>query len=312
MRRQGKLLAAALAAAVLLSVPAQAGAKFTKEPTATGNGGAAASVDALATKAAIDELKRGGNAIDAAVAAAGVLGVTEPFSSRHRRRRLHGHPHARTARSRRSTAARPRRRRCARTRSSTRAARPPFDNAFDTPAGAACRSACRARVATWDQALRRYGTISLRQALAAGRARRAPRLRRRPDVLRPDRRGERAWFDDVPSTAAIYLDPDGTPRDVGTTLRNPDMAKTYELHRPPRRANGFYRGPIADAIAQAASHPPIAPTADHAWRPGADDRERHRAATTRSGASRRTSTTAAWTSGAWARRRAAARPSARR
>ena len=37
------------------------------------------------------------------------------------------------------------------------------------------------------------------------------------------------YFDDVPSTAAIYLDPDGTPRDVGSTLRNPDLAKTYEL-----------------------------------------------------------------------------------
>ena len=35
------------------------------------------------------------------------------------------------------------------------------------------------------------------------------------------------WFDDIPSTAAIYLDPDGTPRDVGTTLQNPDLARTY-------------------------------------------------------------------------------------
>ena len=46
----------------------------------TGTGGAAGSVERLATQAAIDELKAGGNAIDAAVVAAGVLGVTEPFS----------------------------------------------------------------------------------------------------------------------------------------------------------------------------------------------------------------------------------------
>src|SRR5258708_26102489 len=49
-------------------------------PTSIGHGGAAASVERIATQAAIDTLKKGGNAIDAAVAAAGVLGVTEPFS----------------------------------------------------------------------------------------------------------------------------------------------------------------------------------------------------------------------------------------
>src|SRR3954468_8308865 len=69
-------------AAALVAAPAAAHQTPapTRQPTAVGAGGGAASVDPQATQAAIDALRRGGNAVDAAIAASGVLGVVEPYS----------------------------------------------------------------------------------------------------------------------------------------------------------------------------------------------------------------------------------------
>src|SRR4051812_29362123 len=71
------VVAAALVAAPAAGHQTQAP---TKQPTAVGVGGGAASVDPQGTQAAIDVLRRGGNAVDAAIAASGVLGVVEPYS----------------------------------------------------------------------------------------------------------------------------------------------------------------------------------------------------------------------------------------
>ncbi|MDQ3723553.1 MAG: gamma-glutamyltransferase, partial [Actinomycetota bacterium] len=49
--------------------------------------------------------------------------------------------------------------------------------------------------------------------------------------------------------------------------RNPDLARTYRLIARVG-ARGFYRGPLASAIAQTVRNPQISPSADHVWRPG--------------------------------------------
>ena len=258
-----RILAAALATAALAAPAAQAGHHddFVKEPTAVGSGGAAGTVDALATKAAIDTLERGGTAVDATVAAAGVLGVTEPFSAGIGGG---GFMVIRTPQGRVTTID---------GREKAPAAMRPdsfFENgaplAFADARWSGLSAGVPGTVAQWELALERFGRFSLSKALRPGIevARRGFTV----DQTFFDQTTPNVdFFDDIPSTAAIYLDPDGTPRDVGSTLRNPDLARTYE-YIARHGARAFYRGPLARAIAAAASDPPVADDANHTWRPG--------------------------------------------
>jgi gamma-glutamyltranspeptidase/glutathione hydrolase len=235
---------------------------LTKEPVAVGSGGAVATVDVEATRAGLSVLRKGGNAVDAAVAAAAVLGVTEPYSCgiggggfmliyTAKDKKVHAIDH----------------------REMAPAAMQPdafFENGkvlpFDDARYSGRSAGVPGTVAGWEEALKRFGTKSLRTVLQ-------PAIKVARDGFVVDQtfadqtEDNRDYFDDIPSSAATFLDPDGTAPDVGSTFRNPDLAKAYE--RIARYgAKGFYQGPIAEAMAEAASNPPVAEDANHVWRKG--------------------------------------------
>jgi gamma-glutamyltranspeptidase/glutathione hydrolase len=264
MRLKGLQLFVALATAVALAFGISAAADVgsgSGPPTSIGTRGAAASVERLATQVGIDVLRRGGNAVDAAVAAAAVLGVTEPFSCGIGGggflvlRTADG---AVTTIDGRETAA---------------AAMDPmsfWENGAPLPFNDARYSGLSVgvpgTVETWVDALEKFGTMSLAEVLAP-----AIHVARHGYVIDQvwfdQASANRDWFDDVPASAALFLDADGTPRDVGTVFANPALAETYEriAHLG---AKGFYRGAVADAIVEAVRHPAVGPSANHVWRPG--------------------------------------------
>jgi gamma-glutamyltranspeptidase/glutathione hydrolase len=258
---------------LLAGVPASAAVAPSGPPTSTGTGGAAASVETLATQAAIDTLKAGGNAVDAAVAAAGVLGVTEPFSCG-----LGGGGFMviRTAKGKVTTID---------GRETAPQAMTPtsfWENGAPLPFNDARWSGLSVGVpgtpATWELALKKYGTMKLKEVLQPG-IRVATNGFAIDQTFFDQTDQARPWFDDIPATAALYLDPDGTPHDVGTVFHNPDLAHTYELLAH-KGMKAFYHGKLARAIVDTVQHIALTPTADHVWRPGVmtkDDLSKYRA-----------------------------------
>ncbi|HUR86281.1 MAG TPA: gamma-glutamyltransferase [Solirubrobacteraceae bacterium] len=257
--------AAVLSALAVLAAATAPPAHAAGPNTSIGRDGAAATVDRLATKAALDTLRRGGNATDAAVAAAAVLGVTEPFSCG-----IGGGGFMVSYSSRgRAVTTLDHRERAPLAMAPDAFIENGAPLAFDPARYSGLSVGVPGTVRAWESALRRHGTISLAQALA-------PAIRIAGEGFVVDAtfasqiQENLAFFDDVPATAALYLDPDGTPRDVGTVFRNPDLARTYRLLAR-RGARGFYRGPLAQAIIRTIRNPPVSATADHRWRPGVMD-----------------------------------------
>jgi gamma-glutamyltranspeptidase/glutathione hydrolase len=263
------LVAACLVAALAAPAPATTaghpggGPPPTKQPVATGTGGAIATVDLDASAAGLEVLRRGGNAVDAAVAAAATLGVTEAYSAGiggggFLVAYLAGQRRVVTIDGRETAPAAFRQ-----------------DSFIDPATGEPIPFAERVTsglgvgvpgtLATWRRALRDYGTMPLAKVL-----RPAIRVAERGFVVdqtfHDQTAANAARFAAFPATAALFL-PGGAPPPVGSVLRNPDLARTYRLLA--RRGTApFYRGRIAGAIVDTVRHPPVDPASTLNVRPG--------------------------------------------
>ena len=256
------LTAVALVLTGLTTGPAADAQPKTKPPqptpktaTALGFGGAVSSVDADATAIGLDVLRRGGNAVDAAVATAAALGVTEPYSAgvggggffvyyNARSRTVHTLDGRETAPQ--SMPA----------------------NAFIDPAtGQPYRFfpelvttglsvGVPGTPATWESALDRWGTLSLRKAIEP-----AARLAEHGFVVdqtfRQQTLDNKERFAAVVPTAALFL-PNGDAPVVGSVFKNPDLARTYKLLGKEGLAP-FYRGSLGAEIVRTVQAPPKTP-----------------------------------------------------
>jgi gamma-glutamyltranspeptidase / glutathione hydrolase len=248
------LTAGVLAAGTTPALAGQSGGtrQTAKVPTSIGYGGAVSTVDPEASAAALRVLKDGGNATDAAVAAASVLGVTEPYSSGIGGGGYFVHYDAATGEVQTIDGR------------ETAPASMPHDAFIDPATGqpynftpelvtSGVSVGVPGSLATWQRALDRWGSRSLGQALRPG-----IRVARRGFVVDPTFRQQtlenKTRFEAFGSTRRLFLPGGDAPR-VGSIFHNPDLAATYRLIA--RHGLGvFYRGRLADEIVRTVQHPP--------------------------------------------------------
>ncbi|MEU5820491.1 gamma-glutamyltransferase [Streptomyces sp. NPDC047803] len=267
--RRNVSLAAVVAAVVSVGAaapassahPAHAPAPPPKSPVAVGYGGAVSSVDADATAAGIEVLRKGGNAVDAAVATAAALGVTEPYSAGLGGGGYFVYYDART-RTVRTIDGRETAPRSADSSLFLENGKPlAFEDAVTSGLGVGTPGT----PATWDTALKAWGSTPLRQVLKP-----AERLARDgfvvDETFRSQTAGNEARFRDFPATRKLFL-PGGKLPEVGSVLRNPDLARTYEeVGR--KGIDEIYRGDLADDVVRTVRKPPVDPASDRIVRPG--------------------------------------------
>lgn len=256
MRARPFLVAAAGVLVAVLGIPAATADRspdYVKEPVATGTGGAVASAEFNASKAGIQTLKAGGNAIDAAVSVASTLGVTEPFvagpggggfmviylARTHQVVTIDG------------------REKCAAACTSQLFIDPSTGKplAFEDARHSGLSVGVPGMVATWDRAVHSYGKRSFAADLEP-----AIDVARSGFTITPDFvQQEQESLPDLQAFTTsrdLFLTPAGEPLAAGSTLRNPDLARTYSdiAHNGARY---LYGGPLGSDIAQTVQHPPV-------------------------------------------------------
>ncbi|WP_134702627.1 gamma-glutamyltransferase [Ammoniphilus sp. YIM 78166] len=253
-----KMISVNLALSMLFSLPVAGLASPSTSPwyeqhaTATGTGGAAATEHPEASRAAMEILRKGGNAVDAAIAAAAAQGVTRPFSggmggggmmmiylADEKRFVTYDHrelspstfgPHSFLDGNGNEYS------------STIRGSSGP---AFAVPGA----------VKAWEKALKEHGTMTLKEVLEP-----AIRIAEEGFIIDDNFVREvtenRNRFNNFESTRKIYLTETGGVPAAGSTLKNPDMARTYRLLGE-HGSEVFYEGEIADAIVETINNPPV-------------------------------------------------------
>ncbi|WP_427165570.1 gamma-glutamyltransferase [Streptomyces sp. C1-1] len=232
-----------------------------KVPVAVGYGGAVASVDADASAAGIEVLRKGGNAVDAAVATAAALGVTEPYSSGiggggyfvyydAKHRTVHTIDGRETAPL---------------TADSDLFVENGKPLAFADAVSSGLSVGTPGTPATWQTVLEKWGSRGLGTVL-----RPAERIARDgfvvDDTFRSQTAANETRFRYFPDTAKLFL-PGGALPVVGSTFKNPELAQTYwELGR--KGAGSIYHGDLGREIVNTVEKPPVDPASGWNARPG--------------------------------------------
>ena len=248
-----------LACGLILSIVLAPPPALAKTPVATGTGGAVATISEKASASALAILNKGGNAIDAAVAAAATLGVTDPFSCGiggggfmvvylAKDKRVVTIDHRETAPASFSPTV---------FQENGKA----ID--FDTAVASGASVGVPGTVRGWHEALERYGTMSFKQVLAP-----AIQVATKGFPVSETMHGliveNEKKFGMFETTSKLYLK-NGKALPTGAIVKNPDLAKAYrELAAKGYKV--FYEGPLAQAVVAAVNRPPV--TAGVQVRPG--------------------------------------------
>ena len=226
-----------------------------KIPTSVGYGGAVTTVDPEASAAALKVLKKGGNAADAAVAAAATLGVTEPYSAGLGGGGYFVHYDARTGKVRTIDGR------------ETAPATMPNDAFIDPATGkpypftpqlvtSGVSVGVPGTPATWERALERFGTMSLGDALKP-----AIKVAHRgfvvDDTFRQQTLDNQQRFEAYRATRKLFL-PGGDAPAVGSVFRNRALARTYTMLGR-RGMDHFYRGKLAKLMVKIVRDPRTTP-----------------------------------------------------